>query len=306
VTVRALALPGETVPDRWSDDPGLTVVRGDVTDPAAMDSAVAGAGTVIHLAAVVGDWGPRALFQRVSIGGTEHVLGAAAAVGAGAVLASSIVVYAEGIGRGRCTEETPHGRPLGPYSWAKQQQEIIGRRLAAERGLRLTIVRPANVYGPGSRPWVEMAAAHLRRGLPALLGREARVAGLVYVEHVAEVFYRAAGHLAEVAAVPEPPVYNAAEDSEVTWERYFRDLARLVGAAPPRHLPLPVARGLARVGEPLWRLLRLPGRPPMTREALNLAGSHHRISIERARQELGFEPWISYEEGLAAVAASLR
>jgi nucleoside-diphosphate-sugar epimerase len=294
---RALVLPEETVPPELD---GVEIVRGDV---AAADSArrlLAGAGTVFHLAAVVEDWGSEALHRRVTVGGTEHVLGAAAREGARAVLASSIVVYGDRLGREICHEDTPHGRPLGPYSRSKQAQERIARRLEAEAELEVALVRPANVFGPGSRPWVEEVLVLLRqRGITLIDGGHLN-AGLCHVENLVDLLLAA-------AATPGAAgrAYNAADGSDITWARYFGDLARLAGTPPPRSAPLYLARPAATVFELLWKLFPFRRRPPITHEALNLVGSHHRLPIERARRELGYSPRVGYEEALAGLGEVL-
>ncbi len=299
--VRALVLPEEAVEGVWPGTGTVEVFRGDVADAGAVERAVRGAGTVFHLAAVVSDWGPEELFRRVTVGGTANVLGAAAAAGARAVLASSVVVYGDAIGRDVCDEEHPFGRPMGPYSRSKQAQETLGRELAAERGLALTIVRPTNVYGPGSKPWVHDLVAQLRSGRPALIGGQPRNAGLCHVENVVQVLVRAAASPRAVGRA-----YNACDGSDVTWERYVTDVARLAGTDPPRTVSPLAARIGARVGEAVFRLLRRKRRPPITREALNLVGSNHRVPIDRARAELGYEPRVPYEDGIEQVAAYLR
>ncbi|ERS09830.1 MULTISPECIES: hypothetical protein [unclassified Marinobacter] len=50
--------------------------------------------------------------------------------------------------------------------------------------------------------------------------------------------------------------------------------------------------------EGLWRLLRISQRPPLTREAFNLVGSRHRISMEKVHRELGYRPRVSYEQAM--------
>ncbi len=165
----------------------------------------------------------------------------------------------------------------------------------------MSIVRPVNVFGPGSGPWVRDVADQLRSGLPTLIAGGDQDAGLTYVDNVAEVLVRAAGHPAAVGRV-----YNANDAHGVTWRRYFSDLAELIGAPDPRSLPRWTADAMATVCEAIWRASRRKGRPPITHEALNLVGSHHRVPIGRARRELGYEPGVAYAEGLAAVAASLR
>ena len=302
VGVRALLLPDEAAPAEWTEPPnGVKVVRGDICDPDAVRRALDGTDRLIHLAALVGDWGAEAAHRRVTVGGTETIFRAAADAGVRCVLASSIVVYGDALGRDVCHEEHPPGRACGAYGRAKQAQEQIARGLERERGLQLSVVRPANVFGPGSGPWVRDLCAQLRSGLPTLIGGGDYDAGLTYVDNVADLLVRAAGHPAAVGRI-----YNANDDHGVTWRRYCGDLAEMIGAHPPRSLPRWLANAAAGACEAIWRRAGWRSRPPVTREALNLVGSRHRVPIERARRELGYEPRIGYAEGLAAVAASLR
>lgn len=296
---RAFALPDDPIPIEWGD--AVPVLRGDVSNRAQVMAAMRDIGTVFHLAAVVGDWGSEAEHERVTVRGTEHVLTEAAQNGARAVLASSFVVYGEALASDVCDEHHPFGEPLGAYSRSKQAQERIALSLEGQQGLKVTIVRPTNVYGPGSRPWVDMVVTQLQAGEPALVGDGRRCAALVYVDNVVDVFVRAAGNPAAVGRA-----YNAGEDNGVTWLRYFTELARLAGAPKPKPIPDWVARAAARTLEGSYRLLRKRDRPPITREALNLVGSHHRIPIKRARKELGYEPAVSYAEGMKAVAEYLQ
>lgn len=297
--VRALVLPDEPVAGLW--DGPVQVVRGDITDSAVVAQAMRHAGTVFHLAAAVSDWGEASWFQRVTVGGTENVLSAAGVASARIVVVSSYVVYGDQIPRAVCHEDLPFGRPLGPYSRAKQAQETVTWRLAAERDLQVTVVRPANVFGGGCRPWVRDAVAELRRGVPALVDGGDRDAGLCYVENLVDLLLLAAAHPAAVRRV-----YNACDESGVTWRQYFTDLARLAGARRPRSIPGGLAWAAAGAAEALWRWRRWPGRPPLTREAVNLVGADNQVPIARARAELGFVARVDYPQAMTALGAYLR
>jgi nucleoside-diphosphate-sugar epimerase len=294
---RALVLPGDPVPIEWGDR--VEVVEGDVSKAAQVARGLEGASTVIHLAAVVGDWGEEELHRRVTVRGTDNVLTEAARQRAHAVLISSVVVYGDRAGRIICHEGQPMGRALGPYSRAKQEQERIAQHLEEQRSLKVTIVRPTNVFGPGSI-WVDQAVEQLKAGLPCLIGGGRMCAGLTYVDNVVELVLLAAGTPAAVGRC-----YNANDDNGVTWLRYFTELAELAGTPPPKTIPK-IAATLGAVGaESAWRLLKKEGRPPLTREALNLVGSDLRVPIDKARQELGYVPRVSFAEGMKEVARYL-
>lgn len=301
--VRALLLPGERLPEAWLRDEAkyrVEVVRGDVTDASTLTPLLDGARTVIHLAAVVTDWAPWKHYRRVTVEGTRRVLSGLPA-GTRVVLASSIVVYGHRLGRRRCSEDVAFGRPRGHYSRAKQQQERLARRLCRERELDLTVVRPANVYGPGSRPWVEMVLPLLARGDVTLLGGGDHDAGLVHVENLADLLVRVAASPRAVGAT-----YNAADGEGVTWKRYFGDLAEAVGAPPPRSIPRAFAAPAGRLFELLWRLRNARHRPPITREAVQLTARGLDLPTDRARADLGWTPRLSYDDAIRELQRSVR
>ncbi len=279
--VRALVLPGEPAPTEW--EAAVDILRGDIRDPEASRAAVPGCGLAFHLAAIVGDWGPEKLFRQVTIDGTRHLFDAAAEANARVVLASSIVVYGDRLGRSRCDEFSVPGRAYGPYSRSKQAQEKMAMQLADAGGCDIRIVRPANVYGPGSRPWVDEVTRLLRAGKPTLIDGGEQNAGLAYVDNVVEVMIRAAG-----AAAGPGDIFNACDELSVTWARYLGDLADLVGASPPRSVPGWLAWPLAMTMEYGGAILGRKSRPPLTREAVHLVSSDHDLPMDRARARY---PW---------------
>jgi len=185
-TVVVFTLPQEAVPDAWRATWGdrIEVVRGDITQSDDVALAMRGCQWCFHLAALVGDAGRDADHQRVTVGGTAHIFEAAHRVGAAVMLVTSICAYGDAIRRGLCGEDVLPGRAQGPYGRAKQGQEALARQHMAE-GLQVCVVRPANIIGPGSGPWVLDAAQALRQGLPALVGGGQGVAGLTVVDNVA-------------------------------------------------------------------------------------------------------------------------
>lgn len=289
----AFLLHDTAVPPEWA---GRALVHwGNIAAAERVEAVAKPARTIFHLAAVVGDWGPRQWFQSITVDGTRHVLEAARRQQAKVILASSIAVYGHQLGGGPCHEGLAHGRAQGPYGWSKQAQERLAQQYALEHQVPIVTVRPANVYGPACRPWLHDLAAALRRG-PAIIGHGRQNAALIHVDNVVELMLRA-------AAAPQAygQVYNAAEDCPTSWRQYMTDIARITQAPPPRSIPRWAARPAAQIMEASGKLLRRRQRPQLTREALQLVGSHLDIPIHKARTELGYQPLVSYEQGLAAI-----
>jgi nucleoside-diphosphate-sugar epimerase len=53
-----------------------------------------------------------------------------------------------------------------------------------------------------------------------------------------------------------------------------------------------------------WRLFRLKGEPPITRQLLRLIGKPFTVRTEKARRELGFIPPVAWKDGIAEMTSS--
>jgi hypothetical protein len=68
-------------------------------------------------------------------------------------------------------------------------------------------------------------------------------------------------------------------------------------------VPLPVARAVARVSETLWRVLPLPGEPPVASFAVWASGLEATIDDTKAREQLGYRSVMTRDHGLTAMQA---
>ncbi len=295
--VRALVLPGESVPVDWEGR--VEIVRGNICRRDDVRACMQGVGVVQHLAAAVGDWIPWSVHQAVTVEGTQHVIDAVIENGGRLVLTSSVTVYGHFIGQRACDESVPHGRAMGCYGRAKQAQERLVGEAHQTRGLDSVIVRPGNIYGPGCGPWLNDLGEALKRGTPSLMASAEANAGLVQVRSIAALL------LAAQQRAPSGEIFNGCDELEVTWHRYFADIARLVNAPGPRALPYWLGAGLAPTLEMAWRVTGRSTRPPITREAFNLVAHDNRFPAGKARSSLGWRPVVDYADAMAEINATL-
>jgi len=213
-------------------------------------------------------------------------------------MVSSIVVYGWQLHTESCHEDRPRARGFGPYGRTKRASEELALEYHTSGRLPVSVVRPGNVYGPGSVNWVDSLVAILRARRGILIDRGEGDASLAYVDNVVDVIVRA---LATESAAGR--VYNAIDGSGVTWRRYMSDIAVIAGApAPVRSIPWQVAMVLATAMETAGRITRRDKRPLLTREAVALLASRKPIPIDRARSELGYDVPVSYEQAMEYVA----
>lgn len=295
--VTSLSLPGEPAPDEWAGR--VRIVHGDLADPAGFAPVAADADLIVHLAAPVGVAGRYDWQWRIMVDGTTALL-EAARPGARVVLASSIAVYGDRIQQGACREDDGFGAWQGAYGRAKQGEERAAAAVAAERGLALAIVRPANVYGlGGGGAWGDRLLDWIRASGGAVIGDgETNDAGLVHVDNLADALVLAGTHEAAHGGT-----YNVCDGNGVTWRRFMDDMAAIAGMPPPPAWPLaPVLEAAcanedpATLGEPVD-----PALPSL--EGLNLVGFDNRIDSSRIRRELGWGPRVNYAEAMAAAGA---
>ena len=256
--------------------PEAELVEGGVADPDTVVKAVDGAELVFHLAA------HRAVLRSVedplatdtaNTHGTLTVLKSALDAGVRRVVyASSSSVY--GLDPPMPTPETAPCKPLSPYGVTKLAGEHYCRVFAQLYGMETLTFRYFNVFGPRQRPDSAYAAViplfieALRRGdAPTVHGDGRQSRAFTYIDDVVS---------ANMAAADAPrdacrgQVYNIASSETHTLLELLEVLGRLIGVEPePRHVE--------------------PRRGDIRNSSAD---------ISAARLALGFEPKVSFEEGL--------
>jgi nucleoside-diphosphate-sugar epimerase len=276
---------------------GAELVPGDLTDPASLPAAVAGADVVYHCAARVGEWGPWAAYQAQILDATRNLLDACRAAGVGRVLhVSSITVY--GHPRlhedRRITEDEPLGQHLWRWGDYYCRAKIGAEELCRQYPGPLTIIRPSWIHGPRDRTTLPRVFAALESGRVALIGRGDNLLNIVYAADVADGAIRAANHPGAVGRA-----YNLSSEGEITQRQLVDWLTDALGRPRVRmRWPYRVAFWGGFAAELIGRAIRLRRPPHFTRYAVTLVGRPTRFSIERARTELGWAPRVPAAEGL--------
>lgn len=255
----------------------------DVTDAAATRDAIAGAELVIHAAAFIREWGTMEEFVALNLGGTANVLDAASHHAVDRVVhLSSVVVYGYDD-----HSEQDESAPLRNYGIPYIDTKSSSDRLARRRGA--IVIRPGDVYGPGSVPWtirpLELARKH-RLVVPA---PGDGVMLPVYISDLVEAIL-----LGARSGTPGE-AYTAWSGERITFKQYFDRLAALVGSRC-RVLPRGLLETAGRASE---RLARLRGAAPeFTDRAITFLDRRGTVSNRRIVTELGFEPQVDVAEGV--------
>jgi nucleoside-diphosphate-sugar epimerase len=296
-TVRVLALPTENT--SWLEERAAAVFRGDIRDPGALSEPMRGAAAVIHLAAMIGTWRPLQDYRDVNVKGTANVCRAAMAAGVRRLIhVSSAMVY--DMASERPVIETDALKPLDePYCLTKAEGDLLVQQLSVNAGLPAVIIRPGTLFGPGDRLNFGRIADRVRAGKIIVIGSGYNAVPFVYVTDMVQGLLLA---LDQPRAVGQ--AYNICHDQPLTQWELLRAVAREIGAPAPRiHVPYRPLYAAAYAAERLANLTDNRFPPALTRHGVKLYGANNRLSIDKARQELGFAPQMPVREGVRQAAA---
>jgi nucleoside-diphosphate-sugar epimerase len=276
---------------------GAEAVRGELGDRAAMAAGAAGTAVAFHLAAHLGEYGPWEDFERGNVEGTRNALGACAEAGVrrfvhcgteAALMAGEPLVQ---------VDETAPLRPdsRAPYPATKAKAELAVRD-ANREGFETVALRPRFVWGKGDTTLLPEMIETIEAGKWAWVGGGRNVTDTAHVDNVVEGLVLAA----EKGRPGES--YFVTDGEPVVFREFVTAMLETQGVTPPdRSLPAWTAAPMARLCEAAWKLLPLSGEPPMTSFRSWLLTQECTIDIAKARKELGYQPIVSHEQGLAAM-----
>jgi nucleoside-diphosphate-sugar epimerase len=264
----------------------------DALDPEAVAQAVAQAEpeAVVHELTAIDTSGLGrsidkmfAQTNRLRTDGTNHLLTAAKAAGARRFLVQSFAGWPyERVGGPVKTEEDPlQEHPPKTVSETLGGIRYLEETVTGADGIEGLALRYGGFYGPGTsislNPDGEQVEMIRKRRLP-VIGDGAGVWSLVHIQDAAAATVAALDH-------GHPGVYNIVDDDPARVSEILPELARVVGAKPPRHFPRWVGRLIAGEGNTIM----------MT----EVRGA----SNEKAKRELGWElrypSWrLGFREGL--------
>lgn len=293
--VRGLVLPNEKV--YLPDQKEVVLFRGDLNQPESIRNICKDIDLVIHLAARVADWGSKKLFYQSIVHATENLLKEATENGVKRFVHTSSIA-ACGMGRhlNFPNENAAIYKSGIPYNDAKLDSEkLVWSYTKQYSQLKATVIRPANVIGPGS-VWVKDPLAQMSKffGLPLIDGGKYD-ACLIDVENLADGIAKAA--FSEKA---ENQTYFLMDDWGITWKQYLTDLGQLVGKKPGKALSFQFVWRLGSLTEALY--LPFGVRPPVTRLGASLIGRDNLVNTRKARAELDWHSRISYQEAMMKIS----
>lgn len=252
----------------------ITFVKGSITDIEAVQKAMQQAEYVIHLAARTSV--PRSVkdpldTNRINVDGTLNVLVAARDNRVKRIVfAASSSAYGETPTLPKREDMQP--QPISPYGVSKYVGELYAHAFGRCYGMENVCVRYFNIFGPRQDPdspysgvLSRFANAFLEDQQPVVFGDGEQTRDFTYVDNAVQ-----ANLLACEAPTASGGVFNVGTGSRVSLNQTLEYLRRISG-----------------------KKLQAKYEPPRDGDIRD-----SQADISRARQVLGYEPTVMFEEGL--------
>jgi len=282
----------------------VDVVRGDIQDAAAVNTACESIDAVFHVAAIPGVWGPWETYHSINTQGTLNVISACRNHRVARLIytSSPSVIYD---GHDHIGGDTSLPYPTTwlchyPHSKALAEQAVLA---ASDEELRTVSLRPHLIWGPRDNHLIPRLLQRARSGRLRRVGDGTNLVSVSYVENTAAAHLQAEASLRDSHKAAGNAYFINEPDPVNLWN-WINDLLALAGLPPvTKSISAKMAWNVGAIMEGLWRVL--PGEPPMRRfVAAQLAGSHT-YSIVAAVRDFGYTPVFSIDEGLRRLKASL-
>ncbi|MFF5286555.1 dTDP-glucose 4,6-dehydratase [Streptomyces sp. 62] len=251
--------------------PGYSFVRADICDPVAVDEVMAGQDAVVHFAAEshvdrsISDAGP---FVTTNVLGTQVLLDAARRHGVGRFLHVSTDEVYGSISEGAWRVGQPLA-PNSPYAASKAASDLMALAQHRTHGMDVVLTRCSNNYGPYQFPEkvIPLFITRLLAGNPVpLYGDGSNVRDWLHVSD------HCRGIALALSRGKAGRVYHLGGGQEMSNRELVGELLKATG----RSWDL-VERVADRKGHDL----------------------RYALDIEESREQLGYEPLVSFADGLA-------
>ena len=286
---------------------GVKMEQGDIRDYDRLASVAESHDAIIHTAAVAGVWGPRTLFHSINVDGTTNVIQVCRELGVSKLIfTSSPSVTFDGEHQRNLTECAAYPTKWlahYPHTKAIAEQAVLG---ANSGDLATVALRPHLIWGPNDPHLIPRVLDRGRRNRLRIIGDGSNQVDMVYVDNAAQAHLCALKSL-EIGSLISGKSYWVTQQQPVNLWDWINEILTLAGI---RNVKSKVSANLAyRIGRKLefiYKVLRIKSEPPMTRFVAKQLSTDHYFDNSAARDELGFKPQITTQDGMLQLAEWIR
>jgi len=278
-------------------DLGVEVILGDISDKETVFRAVNGTDVVFHVAAAYREAKTDdSYYWDVNFKGTKYILDACLEYGVKRVVHTSTIGLVSSVKNPPSNEEEAYS-PGDVYQNSKCEAEKEALRYAREKGLAVSVVRPAAIYGPGDLRMLKMFKMIAKKRW-LFFGNGRAYLHMVYIDDLVDGFILCSQKEEAIGQV-----------FIIGGEKYtsLNELSAMIAAefgvkTPGIHLPYKPVELLAVCVEKIWKLFKIKKQPPIYKRRVAFFKKSRAFSIEKAKKLLGYEPKIDLKSGIHKTA----
>ena len=261
--------------------------NGDITNIDTLFDAVKNIDVVFHCAAYVKDYGPKKNFYKINYEGTKNIVKACEKEKILRFIFLSHIIY-----------ET---KSNSYYSKTKELAENYLINKYKSDKFPVVIIRPGNVYGPGATTWVLRPINAIMKNRIALINGGIGIFHHTFVDNLLD---------AMMLSMKEPKALGEVIDvtdgtNDTKWRDYLNSLSEFVVKKEiNRNFSISNMIVLSKIMMFGYKLFKI--EPWITPEAIEIFTNNSKISIDKAKNILGYKPKIDYKKGMIKVKKWLK
>jgi len=283
------------------EERGISFIQSDLTNTEDTFRLVESMDYVFHTAALSSPWGKYEDFYSSNVSATKNLLSASQRHNIKRFIHVSTPSLYFCHNEGLNVKEDNAIPPSLPNHYAKTkfmaEQEVD---TAFKNGLPVITIRPRALFGPGDKTIIPRLIKVNEKGKIPLVNNGKVLTDITYVENVVDALLLCMDSPANTLGEK----YNITNGEPVylfdVLETLFTELGTPFNF---RNVRFEHVFRLASIFEGVHRLLHLEREPLLTKYSVGVLGKNQTLSIEKAKNELGYHPNVSINQGIKEFAS---
>jgi 2-alkyl-3-oxoalkanoate reductase len=285
---------------------GAEAIQGDLTKPDDINLAASGCDVIFHVAAKAGVWGDYDEYYQANVVATKNVIEACKKNNIRyLVYTSTPSVVFDGASEEGIDESTPYtGKCFNAYQETKAEAEklILSTN---NSNLKTVALRPHLIWGPGDRHLAPRVINRAKAGRLRLVGKKENKVDSCYIDNAVQAHLLAADGLRNNGSCAGK-AYFIGNDEPIAMADLINKILAVANLPPvTKRLNEHVAYYIGAFLEGVYSVLNIKKEPLMTRFVAKQLSTSHWFDLTAAKQELGYKPSISIDEGMKRFKSSL-
>lgn len=297
VATRAMYWAPDGEPDFSHEN--LELVPGDLRDRDSLTRALDGIEVVHNVAALYRPTNiPNQMYWDVNVEGIRNILELSAKAGVKRFVQCSTIGVHGHVRKPPANEESEI-KPDDYYQYTKLKGEELSRDYGAELGLKVSIIRPAAIYGHLEDRFLKLPKL-IKSGKFVMFGNGEVLYHFIHIDDLSRAFVLCAEREEAIGQT-----YIIADDHAITLNKIIEIMSGALGMpVPRRRLPYSVLYAASVLCEFACKPFGVS--PPLHRRRASWFSHTRSFDISKARKQLGYEPQVRIEDGLRDMVRSYQ